>query len=49
MKYASQDYAANMFGRYTPASHMVKNRSRKAQEEIEAKESEGDHECGCKK
>jgi hypothetical protein len=52
MRYASQDYTANMFGRYTPARQMVKNRYRMAQEEMEArmaKEAKGDHDCGCKK
>ena len=42
----------NLFGRYTPAKMMVKNRARKAQEELEAKmaeEAEDEHECGCKK
>jgi hypothetical protein len=52
MRYASQDFMDNMFGRYTPAKMIVKNKARKAQEEMEAKmikEAEGDHECGCKK
>lgn len=52
MKYASQDYMDNMFGRYNPARQIVKNKQRKAQEELEAKlamESEDNHECGCKK
>jgi hypothetical protein len=49
MRYASQDFMDNLFGRYTPAKMMVKNRARKAQEEIEAKEAEGEHECSCKK
>ena len=42
----------NMFGRYNPARMVVKNRARKAQEEMEAKmakEAEGDKDCGCKK
>jgi hypothetical protein len=48
MKYASQDYMDNMFGRYNPARQIVKNKNRQAQEELEAKlekESKGD--CGC--
>jgi len=53
MKYASQDFRDNMFGRYSPANQIVKNKARKAQEELEAKileESEKDeHECNCKK
>jgi len=50
MRYASQDFADNMFGRYSPAKMIVKNRARKAQEELEAKVmNESDGECGCKK
>ena len=52
MRYASQDFMDNIFGRYSPAKMMVKNKARKAQEEMEAKmakEADGDHECGCKK
>jgi hypothetical protein len=52
MRYASEDFVSNMFGRYTPASQMVRNRARMAQEEVEsrmAKEADGDHDCGCKK
>ena len=55
MKYASQDYMDNMFGRYNPARQIVKNKQRKAQEELEAKlameaeMAEDNHECGCKK
>ena len=37
MKYASQDYMDNMFGRYNPAKMMIKNRNRKAQEDLEEK------------
>ena len=37
----------NMFGRYNPASMMVKNRKRKAQEELEEK-MEKESDCGCK-
>ena len=52
MRYASEDFMANMFGNYTPAKQMVKNRARMAQEDMElkmAKEAEGDKDCGCKK
>jgi hypothetical protein len=49
MKYASQDFMDNMFGRYTPAKQMVKNKRRAEMErmEMEAKEAEKG-ECGCK-
>ena len=52
MRYASEDFMANMYGKYSPAKMLVKNRARKAQEEMEAKilkDAEVDHECGCKK
>ena len=52
MLYASEDFMNNMFGRYSPAKQMVKNRRRAEMErmEAEAKEAmENDHECGCKK
>jgi hypothetical protein len=52
MRYASQDFMDNIFGRYSPAKMIVKNRARKAQEEMEikmAKEVEDDGKCGCKK
>ena len=53
MKYASQDYMDNMFGRYSPARQFVKNNQRKAQQELEAKlakEAEDQqHECSCNK
>ena len=52
MRYASQDFMDNMFGRYSPAKQVVKNRRRQEMErmEMEAKEAmEDDHECGCKK
>ena len=52
MRYASQDFMDNIFGQYSPAKMMVKNKARKAQEDIEAKmakEAEGNHVCGCKK
>lgn len=46
MKYASQDFMDNMFGRYSPANQLVKNKRRVAQEEMEheAKEAE---KCKC--
>jgi hypothetical protein len=46
MKYASQDFMDNMFGRYTPAKQMVKNKRRAEVEkmEMEAKEAE---KCKC--
>jgi hypothetical protein len=48
MRYASQDFMDNLFGRYTPAKMMVKNRARKAQEEAQEKlEKESKGECGC--
>lgn len=51
MRYASEDFMDNMFGKYNPAKMMVKNRARKAQEAEAkmAKEAEGEHECNCKK
>jgi len=47
MRYASDDYVANLFGQYSPAKQMVKNRARKAQEDMEAKMAE-EEECSCK-
>jgi hypothetical protein len=50
MRYASQDFMDNIFGRYSPAKMMIKNKARKTQEELESRvldESKG--ECGCKK
>jgi hypothetical protein len=46
MKYASQDFMDNMFGRYTPSKQMVKNKRRAEVErmEMEAKEAE---KCKC--
>jgi hypothetical protein len=52
MRYASQDFVNNMFGGYSPAKQLVKNRRRAEMErmEKEAMEAmENDHECGCKK
>jgi hypothetical protein len=52
MRYASQDFMNNMFGGYSPAKQLVKNRRRAEMErmEKEAMEAmENDHECGCKK
>jgi hypothetical protein len=47
MRYASQDFMDNMFGGYSPAKQMVKNKRRAEVErmEMEAKEAE---KCGCK-
>jgi len=47
MRYASDDFMDNMFGGYSPAKHMVKNRRRTDAEmmEMEAREAE---KCGCK-
>jgi len=39
----------NMFGRYSPAKQMVKNRRRAEMERMEAEANERNHECGCKK
>jgi hypothetical protein len=48
MRYASQDFMDNMFGGYTPAKQMVKNKRRAEVErmEAEAKEAEKSN-CGC--
>ena len=42
----------NMFGGYSPAKQMVKNRRREEMERMEKEVMEAmekDHECGCKK
>jgi hypothetical protein len=46
MRYASQDFMDNMFGGYSPAKQLVKNRRRQDMErmEMEAKEAE---KCKC--
>jgi hypothetical protein len=49
MLYASEDFMNNMFGRYSPAKQMVKNRRRAEMERMEKEAKEKDHECGCKK
>jgi hypothetical protein len=49
MRYASQDFMDNMFGGYSPAKQMVRNKRRAEMEkmEMEAREAEKG-ECGCK-
>ena len=46
MKYASQDFMDNMFGRYTPANQAVKNRRRSEMERMEMEAREADK-CKC--
>lgn len=48
MRYASDDFMSNMFGGYSPAKQMIKNKRRMDMErmEMEAKEAEKG-ECGC--
>ena len=46
MKHASQDFMDNMFGRYSPAKMMVKNKRRMAQEEMEREAKEAEK-CKC--
>jgi hypothetical protein len=54
MRYASEDFVANLYGRYSPAKQMIKNRRREEMEkmeaeklEMEAREAEKSN-CGCK-
>jgi hypothetical protein len=49
MRYASQDFMNNMFGGYSPAKQLVKNRRRAEMEKMEKEAMENDHECSCKK
>jgi hypothetical protein len=46
MRYASQDFMNNMFGGYSPAKQLVKNKRRAEMERMEAEAKEAEK-CKC--